>query len=389
MIAKIKTPIFFALLAFWSIASQSCKPKDSNGVQPDNSAKTTPYVFNYVFPDNLSPVSLHIPVDNPMTVEGISLGRMLFYDSTLSKNNKLACAGCHYQGFGFTDRGRQFSRGVDDSIGNRNAMALFNIPWERGGFFWDGRAPILDSQIVGPVPNVKEMHLPWSDALTKLNASPLKYPDLYKKAFGSSTITKENTVKAIAQFLRTIMSFHARYDSVKAGMANFTASEARGEQLFNSDPAPNTDTQNHIVPLGHRLPNTGLDCFHCHAPPLFIPETAIPDNGVLLNDGVGTINIKVPSLRNLAFTAPYMHDGSMPNLDSVIAHYDHEIDPNNPYLSGRMYAVLYTNPNSSSQLVTPHMELTKQEIIDLKAFLNTLNDYSLLTNKDYSSPFHH
>jgi cytochrome c peroxidase len=107
----------------------------------------------------------------------------------------------------------------------------------------------------------------------------------------------------------------------------------------------------------------------------------------MMNDGTGTTKVKIPSLRNLKFTAPYMHDGSMPNIDSVIAHYDHGVDPNSPYPDVRMYAKLYTSPSSSNQLVTPHMELTPQEISDLKAFLNTLNDYSLLTNPAYSNPF--
>lgn len=159
--------------------------------------------------------------------------------------------------------------------------------------------------------------------------------------------------------------------------------------MFTSDPAPNNDPNNHVVPLGHRLPNTGLDCFHCHAPPLFTPEKFIPENELMMNNGVGTANFKVPSLRNLKFSAPYMHDGRFPNLDSVLAHYDHGVDPNSPYVNKRMYAVLYTNPNSPDQLVTPNMELKPQEIEDLKAFLNTLNDYSLASNSAYYNPFVH
>jgi cytochrome c peroxidase len=379
---------YFLRISFYLIAglivAVACKKKDSP--IPDT-YKTTAYVYP-ALPEYVSPPGQHIPSDNPMTVEGVSLGRMLFYDSTLSRDNTIACASCHHQGYGFTDRGRQFSHGVGDSIGNRNSMALFNIPWERGPFFWDGRAPILDSQIVGPVPNVKEMHLTWPEALARLQKRP-EYPDLYKKAFGSATITKENTARAIAQFLRTIVSFNSRYDSIQRGQANFTPAEQRGYQLFSTDPVANTNPNNHTVPLGHRLPNTGLDCFHCHAPPYFTPEKFIPETEVLMNDGVGTINVKVPSLRNLKFTAPYMHDGSMANLDSVIAHYDHGIDPNSPYVNKRMYAVLYTDPNNATQLTTPHMELTPQEISDIKAFLNTLNDYSLLTNKDYYNPFMH
>jgi cytochrome c peroxidase len=379
-ILKYLALIFIGLSIF-----TGCKKKDTGTSEPVY--KPTAYTYPQL-PEYVSPVNLHIPADNPVTVEGVALGRMLFYDSTLSKDRTVACASCHHQGYGFTDRGRRFSVGVGDSLGNRNSMALFNIPWERGPFFWDGRAPILDSQIVGPVPNVKEMHLSWNDAVARIQGRT-EYPGMYKKAFGTSGITKENTVKAIAQFLRTIVSFNSRYDSVQRGLTSFTPAEYRGYMLFNSDPVANTDPNNHSVLLGHRLHNTGLDCFHCHAPPLFTPEKYIADNELLMNDGVGNMNVKVPSLRNLKFTAPYMHDGSLPNLDSVIAHYDHEIDPNSPYLNKRMYAVLYTDPNSPNQLATPSMELSTQEISDLKAFLNTLNDISLLTNKEYSNPFLH
>jgi len=374
--------VYFSLL----LITIGCK-KDP-AINTPETYHPTPYSFS-ALPDDITPVSQFIPLNNPITIEGVLLGRMLFYDSTLSKDNTIACASCHHQGYAFSDRGRQFSFGVGDSIGNRNSMALFNIPWERGGFFWDARAPILDSQIVGPVPNVKEMHEPWSGALAKIQARP-EYPGLFFKAFGSKTVTKENTVMAIAQFLRTIVSFNSKYDSVHRNLASFTGSELRGKQLFESDPVRNTQPGNHSVPLGHRLPATGFDCQHCHAPPLFVPESFIPNNQVLMNNGFGTTNFKVPSLRNLKFSAPYMHDGSMPNLDSVLAHYDHEIDPNSPYVSNLMYAKKYTNPSDpSSQLATPHMEMTSQDIIDLKAFLNTLNDYSLLTNKNYSNPFLH
>jgi cytochrome c peroxidase len=385
LMKKIYSSRWALALACILMLSQSCR-KDPPIYSP-TVYKPTPYKFHGI-PDYVTPVNQVIPANNPVTNEGVSLGRMLFFDSTLSKDRTIACASCHYQGYGFTDRGRQFSKGVGDSIGNRNSMALFNVAWERGPFFWDGRASILDSQIVGPVPNVKEMHLAWPDAIARIQSRP-EYPPLYQKAFGSGTVTKENTAKAIAQFLRTIVSFNSKYDDVQRGMASFTAAEHRGEQLFNGDPVANTDPNNKKVALGHRLPNTGLDCFHCHAPPLFTPEKFIAENQLLMNDGVGTINVKVPSLRNNGFTAPYMHDGSMPNLDSVIAHYDHGVDPNNPALNKRMYAVLYTDPNSATQLVTPHMELSAQEISDLKAFLNTLNDYTLATNKAYSNPFVH
>jgi len=379
-------PIIFLLGCLVFIAAGCHKPGGGGGGSKP-SFSTTPYVYP-AMPDYVPPVQLYIPANNPETVEGVALGRDLFYDSILSSDNHHACASCHHQAYAFTDRGNPLSMGVKDSLGTFNSMALFNIPWERGGFFWNARAPILDSQIVGPVPNTKEMNLPWSQAVAKLQASTM-YPGLFNKAFGTTTITKELTVKAIAQFLRTIISYNSKYDSVQQGLASFTNDEYLGEQLFMTDPiANNTPPISTKVPFGHRLPGTGLDCFHCHANPDFVPELLIPDNQVLMNDGLGTINLKVPSLRNNKFSAPYMSDGSFPNLDSVIAHYDHEVDPKSPYVSSQMYAKKYTAPGSPDQLPTGHMELTAAEKSQLKAFLNTLNDYSLLTNPAYSNPFH-
>lgn len=367
-----------------TVIAISCKKKDGSTQEP-SVFKTTPYVYPVALPVYVPPPSF--PADNPQTVEGVNLGRYLFYDSSLSVNYTIACASCHHQAYAFTDRGRPLSLGVHDSIGTFNSMALFNIPWERGGFFWNARAPILDSQIVGPVANNREMDFTWPQAVARLQATKM-YPPMYQAAFGSSTITKENTVKAIAQFLRSIISFNSKYDSVEQGLAVFTPSEHRGFTLFTTDPIPNTDTANHIVALGHRIPGTGVDCFHCHhTPPDFIPEPSIPDNAVLQNDGLGTINLKVPSLRNLKFSAPYMSDGSFATLDSVIDHYDHHIDPGNSYTSSLMYAKKYTDPNNPLQLVTGNMELSTQEKADLIAFLNTLNDYKLITNKAYSNPF--
>jgi len=385
---NLKQKPILILLGCMVLITVGCHKPDGGGDKP-STFSTTPYVFPVAFPDYVPPPSLYIPADNPETVEGIALGRDLFYDSILSSDYHHACASCHHQEYAFTDRGKPLSTGVGDSIGTFNSMALFNILWERGGFFWNARAPILDSQIVGPVPNTKEMNLPWSKAVARLQASTM-YPGLFNKAFGTTVVTKELTVKAIAQFLRTIVSYSSKFDSVQQGLAHFTQEEYLGEQLFASDPvANNSPPISKAVPFGHRLPGTGFDCFHCHANPDFVPELFIPNNQVLMNDGLGTINLKVPSLRNNKFSAPYMSDGSFPNLDSVIAHYDHEVDPNSPYVSSGMYAKKYTISGAPGQLPTPHMEMTPTEISELKAFLNTLNDYSLLTNPAYSNPFLH
>jgi len=377
---------FFLLSVSLVLMFSSCHKNKGGDSQPEYNP--TPYVYPQTLPDYVPPVQLYIPADNPETVEGVALGRFLFYDSILSSDYHHACASCHHQEDAFTDRHRPLSFGVNDSIGTFNSMALFNIPWERGGFFWNARAPILDSQIVGPVPNTKEMNLPWSQAVARLQASTM-YPNLFKKAFGTTTVTKEYAVKAIAQFLRTIVSYSSKYDSVSQGLATFTPTERIGYQLFTTDPVPNTNPNVHTVAQGHRLPGTGIDCFHCHANPDLIPELFIPNNQVLQNDGFGSINLKVPSLRNLKFSFPYMSDGSITTLDSVIAHYDHEIDPRSTTTSDLMYAKKYTVPGAPYQLATGNMELSAQEKAGLIAFLNTLNDYSLISNPAYSNPFIH
>ncbi len=382
-----QVPRYFVLMLLLFSAAGCHKTNGEDEQKP--SYNPTPYVFTQTFPNYVPPAQLYIPADNPETMEGVKLGRFLFYDSILSSDYHHACSSCHQQAYAFTDRHRPLSTGVGDSLGTFNSMALFNILWERGGFFWNARAPILDSQIVGPVPNTKEMNLPWPKAVARLQASTM-YPDLFKKAFGSSVVTKENTVKAIAQFLRTIVSYNSKFDSVQQGLATFTPSENIGYILFTQDPTVNTPNhQVSSVPLGHRVPGTGLDCFHCHAVPDFIPELNLSNSQVLLNNGFGTINLKVPSLRNLKFSAPYMSDGSVATLDSVIAHYDHEVDPKDPSVSNLMYAKKYTGPNAAAELATPHMELSAEEKAGLIDFLNTLNDYSLLTNPAYSNPFLH
>jgi len=383
MLSFLKQKPMVLLLGCMVFIASGCHKPDSK----PSTFSATPYSYP-ALPDYVPPVQMYIPADNPETVEGVALGRDLFYDSILSSDYHHACASCHHQDFAFTDRGKPLSFGVNDSIGTFNSMALFNIPWERGGFFWNARAPILDSQIVGPVPNTKEMNLPWSSAVARLQASPM-YPGLFNKAFGTTTITKELTVKAIAQFLRTIISYNSKFDSVEQGLATFTPTEHLGFELFFTDPVANTDPSNKTVGLNQRLPGTGLDCFHCHATADFVPELIIPNNEVLMNDGLGTINLKVPSLRNNKFSAPYMSDGSFATLDSVIDHYDHGIDPTSPYVSSFMYAKKYTIPGTQTQLATGNMNLSPTEKAALIAFLNTLNDYSLLTNPAYSNPFLH
>ncbi len=308
-----------------------------------------------------------IPPGNPLTQEGIALGRKLFYDPILSGDGTQACASCHLQSDGFTDH-RQFSIGIDGSIGTRNAMPIFNVAWSvNQKFFWDGRAHSVENQALGPVENPIEMKNTWQHAVSSLQ-STTEYPDLFKKAFGSSTITKELAVKAIAQFERTLISGNAPFDKYLLGDENAVSQQViNGFNIFMD-------------------PNKG-DCFHCHGSdtnPLWT-DNIFHNNGLdetFTDKGLGDITgdpldfgkFKSPSLRNLAYTAPYMHDGRFATLDEVINHYS----------EGLVY----------SETIDPLMKfvaqggihLTTQEKEDLKAFLLSLSEVAFITNPDFSNP---
>ena len=324
---------------------------------------------------------IEIPADNPLTEEGIQLGRRLFYDPVLSGDNTLACAGCHKQATTFTDTIR-FSKGIDGIDGTRNSMALFNLVYS-SSFFWDGRAETLEEQILQPVTNPIEMHEEWPVAVSELQ-SYAEYPEFYFYAFGDSMITKELTAKAIAQFLRTILSSDSRYDKNLRGelfgtAQEWTESEERGREIFNSE-------------FGN--PNGGGDCFHCHGnilfqmvdPSLQFRNNALQEAATLedfADKGRGDVNgnlqdngkFKVPSLRNVEFTAPYMHDGRFNTLEEVVDFYSDSLkySPNvDPLMKGAQ---------------TGGVHLTQQQKEDLVNFLKALSDRSLATNPDFASPF--
>ena len=181
--------------------------------------------------------AMNIPADNPMTVEGIELGRKLFYDTRLSLDNSIACSSCHEQQYAFTDP-KQFSLGVGDSVGTRNSMALVNLGWQQF-FFWDGRAKTLEDQILGPVPNPVEMHLEWPQAVKKVAESE-EYRNEFFRVFGAREITKELVAKAIAQFLRTLISGTSKYDVMykhENGLALTSKEQMIWEAVTNEEKA--------------------------------------------------------------------------------------------------------------------------------------------------------
>ena len=334
---------------------------------PNRPPATTPFAF--ITPDGLPPPTL--PADNPLTVEGLLLGRQLFFDPILSGDSTQSCSSCHNPEFAFTDNGKQFSEGIDGSIGDRNSMAVFNMAWHKG-FFWDSRAATLREQALGPITNPIEMKADMSEVLIRLNESE-RYSDMFWKAFGVTDISEDELALALEQFMLSIVSGKAKFDQVVAGNATFTDSEQRGLVIFNGEADPNS-------------PNGGADCFHCHGNALFT-------NHEFLNNGLDTVltdlglgghtglahdegKFKVPSLRNLAYTAPYMHDGRFSSLTEVIEFYDSGVQPDSPNISTLMVDFLNGGLN-----------LSFQDKLDLIAFLNTLNDPYIESDTLYQNPF--
>lgn len=314
-----------------------------------------------LFADNILPPV--IPQDNPLTEEGIALGKKLFFDPILSANNTQACADCHRPENAFDDPNR-FSVGIDGSIGTRNSMPLQNLAWNFGQkFFWDGRAASLEKQIFQPVTNPIEMANTWPNAVASLQNHPT-YPLLFEKAFNKSRIDSTLVSKAIAQFLRTLISSNSKFDQYLRDEVQLTTSEQNGLNIF--------------------MDETRGDCFHCHGNPVnpLWTDNIFHNNGLdefFTDKGLGSVTgdprddgkFKSPSLRNLAYTAPYMHDGRFETLDDVINHYS----------EGLVYSE--TIDPLMKKVAEGGVQLTPEEKSDLKAFLLSLSDPSFLNNPDF------
>lgn len=340
-----------------AISFTSCNEPDDNPNPPDEVYKPTPYelIIPQGFPDMI------IPEDNPMTVEGVELGRMLFYDPILSEDNTQSCADCHDPKLAFSD-GKTVSTGIIGIDGIRNAQAVMNIGWMMD-LFWDGRSGSVEEQALEPVPNPIEMHQPWPQAVSKLNAHP-DYPSLFLKAFGTESIDSSLTTKAIAQFERTLITSNSKWDRYLQGQEQLTQAESKGFEIFFTEKG---------------------DCFHCHTTILFT-DNIFHNNGLdslFIDPGrshiTGDLNdlgkFKTPTLRNLEYTAPYMHDGRFKSLEEVIDFYSQGV--------------------KFSATVDPLMKkvhqggihLTPEEKENLIAFLKTLTDNSFVNNPEFSNPF--
>ena len=319
------------------------------------------------------------PDENPISDFGATLGRVLFYDKRLSRNNTVSCSSCHQQAHGFGDPSTA-STGVAGLTG-RHAMRASNLKFgTESNYFWDQRVTFLEDQIIDPIQNPVEMGFSGagggdpslSDLVAKLSATK-EYPVLFKLAFGSSTVTVTGIQNAVAQFLRSIQSFDSKYDAGR-GLAldtnpfpNFTASENNGKQLFITAPSKG-----------------GAGCAVCHRPPEFDIDPNSRNNGVIAAIGGGTdlTNTRAPSLRNLVrpdgqLNGPFMHNGAFTTLAQVIDHYA-AIPGDNPDLDPRL-----RRPGGAVQT----LDLTAQQRLDLEAFLLTLSGNALYTDPKWSNPF--
>lgn len=315
---------------------------------------TTVKVFELKFPSYF-PKTIYDLKTNPLTPAKIELGKALFYDPILSKDNTISCASCHssYQAFAHTDH--QLSHGINDLIGTRNAPALFNLAWQNV-FMWDGAVNHLDVQALAPIAHPKEMNEKIENVVKKLQTSKL-YPKLFLKAFNDSIITGEHVLKALSQFQLTLVSAGSKYDRVKQNKASFTEQEQNGYKLFLEN-----CNACHTEPLfsNYKFANNGLNV-----------DTTLKDHGrySITKSNTDSLKFKIPSLRNLSYTNPYMHDGRFNKLHQVLNH----------YINIKDSKVL------SPELKKP-IQLNADQKTDLIAFLLTLNDSAFVFNPKHQYP---
>ncbi len=353
---------------------------DSNAqTAPNNVAEalnlpaTTANYANPVLPAHLLTQQIrsqdNTPANNATTNSGATLGRVLFYDKRLSANNTVSCSSCHQAAHGFSDP-NQFSTGFAGGHTDRNSMGLTNARYYlRQNFFWDERAATLEEQVLQPIQNTTEMVLTLTELVSKIQAEPY-YTTLFTSAFGNNTITTDRISKALAQFVRSIVSGSSKYDQgVPTGFSNFTASENRGRGLFGT-----------------------AGCAACHGTDNFVPGNLIFNNGLenpYIDKGLGAVTgltsdegfFKVPSLRNIELTGPYMHDGRFATLEQVVDFYSTGV-VNHPNLSPQL-----KNPGGPGAGQPRRPNFTAQQKIDLVAFMKTLTDTSVTTDPKFQDPF--
>jgi cytochrome c peroxidase len=374
------------LIVYYSCKKDQALPHDKKPVNKTEQQVLDEFLnlpvnpFNYASPalpaffnNQFIRIQDNTPATNPVTDWGATLGRILFYDKQVSMNRTTACASCHKQEFGFTDTA-QFSPGFNGGHTRRHSMSLVNARYYiNGRFFWDERASTLEEQVLMPMQDVVEMGMQL-DTLVKRIQTTSYYPILFNRAFGTGTVTTENIAKALAQFIRSMVSFQSKYDeglvltnNRNANFPNFTAMENQGKTIFMSHPT--------------------FACFSCHNTDVFIADNPRNNGTTIDNNDSGIYKhtldpndigkFKTPSLKNVLLRGRYMHDGSISGIDAVLAHYNFNVKPN-PALD------FHLKDNSGVPL---SLNLMPVEMDALKAFLETLTDHKIITDEKFSNPF--
>lgn len=361
-----RASIYFFLIAIVVVVYSCRKDYRIIGPIPDN---TPVSIISFIPPGFPSLASdLNIRKDNPLTEEGIALGRRLFYDVKLSGNNTQSCGSCHIQKYAFTNGPNlPLSFGADGiSQTKRNTPSTFNLLWAKH-FMWDGSQPGIEEQATGPITNPVEMNQDLKLLVNELQSDP-NYPALFKKAFGSDSITIARVQMALGQFERTIVSGSSKYDLFIQRKVNFTPDEYAGLAIFQS------------MTLG--------DCVHCHSLGGTFTDFAFKHNGLdtalpgstidvgrfgITHQGFDSMMFKTPTLRNIALTSPYMHDGRFKTLEEVVEFYDHGY---------------YRNKNLDVNMaLLPKNRMTVTQKAQLVTFLKTLTDTVFTKDPKLSNPF--
>lgn len=325
----------------------------------------------YTFPELKFFPPMPVSAANPVTREGAALGRFLFYDTILSIDRNVSCASCHRLQYAFSDAPNAFTTGRNGQRTKRNTMPLFNLAWYPS-LFWDGRAKTIEEQVFHPVRDTAEMGALWVDVVRRVSSSRF-YKPKFEAAFGKQKIDSILIAKAIGQFLRTLVSYQSKFDRVMAGKEYLSSDELAGFDLMND--------------------MTKGDCLHCHT----TDADALGTTQVFSNNGLDTFTnalhykdkglgavtgkvtdngwFKVPSLRNVALTPPYMHDGRFATLEEVLDFYSTGVNAC-ANIDSRMGSAYQRGVNLSGE--------EKAKII---AFLHTLTDSAFVTNKEFSNPF--
>jgi len=310
---------------------------------------------NIEFPDNW-PEPIYDFKNNPITEQGFELGRKLFYDPNLSRDSTISCANCHLQYTGFTHVDHKVSHGIDGRKGTRNSPALINLAWN-SSFHWDGGVNNLEVQVLNPIQSYTEMDNTLEKVIKYLNTWP-EYKQLFMAAFDDSVANTKSMLKAIAQFTSSLISSNSKYDQYLRGEIDFSSQEKNGLKLFKKH-----CNKCHTEPLfnSNEYASNGLDV-----------DTVFYDLGRygITQDLKDSLKFRIPTLRNIEYTFPYMHDGRFQKLKDVLEHYT-TIDINKPQLHESLKKPIILNSNQKKDLI---------------AFLYTLTDKEFIYNKKFSFP---